>query len=61
MDDGGKIKICPLAILEMKLMKKDYKVVVVGLIQWSNSFLDDATYEELEKTQQQFLEFYFDS
>jgi hypothetical protein len=32
MDDGGKIKICPLAILEMKLMKKDYKVVVVGLI-----------------------------
>jgi hypothetical protein len=32
MDDGGKIKICPVAILEMKLMKKDYKVVVVGLI-----------------------------
>jgi hypothetical protein len=28
MDDGGRIKICPLAILEMKLMKKDYKVVV---------------------------------
>lgn len=43
------------SILNKKLKKKDNKVVVVGLIQWSNSFLEDATWEGLEKIQLQFL------
>jgi hypothetical protein len=31
-DVEGRIKVCPIAILDMKLMKKDNKAVVTGLI-----------------------------
>jgi len=31
-DAEGRIRVCPIAILDKKLMKKDNKAVVVGLI-----------------------------
>jgi len=52
--ETGMIIICHVAILDMKLMKKDKKVMVVGLNQWSNSFHEDATWKDLEKIQLQF-------
>jgi hypothetical protein len=41
MNEGGRIKIYLVSILDRKFMRK--KVVVVGLIWWSNSFPEDAT------------------
>lgn len=43
VNEVGRIKVCLMAILVRKLMKKDNKVIVVGLIQWSNSFSKDTT------------------
>jgi hypothetical protein len=48
-DETGRIIICHIAILDIKLMKKDNKVMLVGLTQWSNSFPEDVTWKELEK------------
>jgi hypothetical protein len=47
VDDEGRVKVYPITILERKLMKKGNTAVVAGLIQWSNSFPEDATWEEL--------------
>jgi len=57
VDDEGRVKVYPATILERKLMKKGNTAVVAGLIQWSNSFPEDATWEELTKLQLQFLDF----
>jgi hypothetical protein len=43
VDEEGRVKVYAVAILERKLMKKDNRAVVVGLIQWSNSFPEDTT------------------
>lgn len=43
VDDQGRVKIQPVAILDRKLMKKDNRAVVMELIQWSNMFEEDAT------------------
>ena len=50
------MKVCPVAILDIKLMKKK-KIMVVGLIMWFNSFFKDAISEELEKIKMQFSKF----
>ena len=59
-EEEGRVKVYPVAILERKLIKKDNRAVVAGLIQWSNSFPEDATWEELTKIQLQFPEFSID-
>jgi hypothetical protein len=38
-------------------MKKDNRAVVLELIQWSNMFEEDATWEILEELSQQFPDF----
>jgi hypothetical protein len=57
VDDEGRVKVYPVTILERKLMKKGNVAVVAGLIQWSNSFPEDATWEELTELQLQFPDF----
>ena len=52
----GRMQIVPIAILDRKMMKKDNRVVTAGLIQWSNLYPEDATWEDLEDLQQQFPE-----
>jgi hypothetical protein len=42
-------------------MKKGNAAVVAGLIQWSNSFPEDATWEELTELQLQFPDFSIDT
>ena len=42
VDDEGRVKVYPVARLERKLMKKGNTAMVAGLIQWSNSFPEDA-------------------
>ena len=51
VDEEERVKVYPVTILERKLMKKDNRAVVAGLIQWSNSFPEDATWEELTEIQ----------
>jgi hypothetical protein len=60
VDEEGRVKVYPVAILERKLMKKDNRAVVGGLIQWSNSFPEGAIWEELTEIQLQFPEFSID-
>jgi hypothetical protein len=60
VDEEGRVKVYPVTILERKLMKKDNRAMVAGLIQWSNSFPEDATWEELTEIQLQFPEFSID-
>ena len=57
VDDEGRVKVYLVTILERKLMKKGNVAVVAGLIQWSNSFPEDATWEELTELQLQFPDF----
>ena len=47
IDEEGRVKVYPVTILERKLMKKGNTAVVAGLIQSSNSFPKDATWEQL--------------
>nr|TKS06891.1 hypothetical protein D5086_0000119040 [Populus alba] len=56
-DEEGRVKVYPIIILDRKLMKKGNTSVVAGLIQWSNSFPEDATWEELTELQLQFPDF----
>nr|TKR65655.1 hypothetical protein D5086_0000319880 [Populus alba] len=51
VDEEGRVKVYPVTILERKLMKKGNIAMVAGLIQWSNSFPEDATWEELTEFQ----------
>jgi hypothetical protein len=50
------MQIVPIAILDRKIMKKDNRAVTAGLIQWSNLFPEDATWEDLEELLKQFPE-----
>jgi hypothetical protein len=61
VDAEGRVKVYPVTILERKLMKKGNAAVVAGLIQWSNSFPEDATWEELTELQLQFPDFSIDT
>lgn len=55
-DKEGRMQIVPIAILDRKIMKKDNRAVTAGLIQWSNLFPEDATWEDLEELLKQFPE-----
>jgi hypothetical protein len=43
------VKVSPMAVIEMKMMKKGNKVVTIRLIQWSKKLKEDATWEDLEE------------
>jgi hypothetical protein len=45
------MQIMPLAILDRKLMKKGNGEATAVLVQWSNLYLEDATWEDLSDLQ----------
>ena len=50
----------PLKLLERKLVKQNNRLVVFGLIQWTNGTVDDATWENLADIVQRFPDFVLD-
>ncbi|XP_073268339.1 uncharacterized protein [Populus alba] len=50
-DKEGRMRIMPLAILDRKLMKKGNRASTAVLVQWSNLYLEDATWEDLSDLQ----------
>jgi hypothetical protein len=53
-DKEGRMQIVPIAILDRKLMKKGNGAATVVLVQWSNRYQEDATWEDLTDLQKQF-------
>jgi hypothetical protein len=53
-DKEGRMQIMPLAILDRKLMKKGNGAATAVLVQWSNLYPEDATWEDLSDLQKQF-------
>jgi hypothetical protein len=53
-DKEGWMQIVPIAILDRKLMKKGNGVATVVLVQWSNLYQEDATWEDVTDLQKQF-------
>jgi len=53
-DKEGWMQIMPIAILDRKLMKKGNGVATVVLVQWSNLYQEDATWEDVTNLQKQF-------
>jgi hypothetical protein len=47
----------PVAILDRKMVKRGNHIVTMGLVQWSNGTLEDATWENFYDIQQQFPHF----
>lgn len=54
VDEYGRVKVYPLAISDRKIIKKDNRVIVMGLMQESNLFKDNDTWEDLEELTNQF-------
>ena len=55
-DKEGRMQIMPIAILDRKLMKKGNRAAIAVLVQWSNLYPKNATWEDLEDLQKQFPE-----
>jgi len=53
-DKKGRMQIVPIAILDRKLMKKGNGAATAVLVQWSNLYPEDATWEDLNDLQKQF-------
>nr|GFA59943.1 reverse transcriptase [Tanacetum cinerariifolium] len=56
-DEEGLLAAKPLKLLEMKLVKQNNRMVVYGLIQWSNGAKEDAPWEKLEDIVSRFPDF----
>lgn len=48
----------PVAILDRKMVKRGNKAVTEVLIQWSNSFPEDAIWERFQEFQEKFPDFH---
>ena len=59
-DDEGLIAATPLKLLERKVIKQNNRMVVIGLIQWKNGSIEDATWDNLADIVQRFPEFELD-
>lgn len=57
VDNTGRFKVEPLAILDMRLIPHDNKVVAQVLICWSNSLLEYTTWEDWVYIQAHFPQF----
>ena len=57
MDGEGVISRVPVQILQRRMIKKGNHAVTQVLVQWSNSFAEDATWELLADLQAQFPDF----
>ncbi|GKD33820.1 putative mitochondrial protein, partial [Tanacetum coccineum] len=47
-DSEGLLAATPLKLLDKRMVKRNNRMVVFGLIQWSNGSEEDATWEKLE-------------
>ncbi|GJR47391.1 retrotransposon-related protein [Tanacetum coccineum] len=56
-DQNGLLVVEPIALLDMKMVKKMNAVVVYGLIQWANRTVEDATWEPLAEIYEKFPTF----
>ncbi|GKG56427.1 hypothetical protein Tco_0579751, partial [Tanacetum coccineum] len=56
-DKEGTLLEQPLKLLDRRIAKKGNKVVVYGLVQWSNGTTEDARWEDLERSVKDFLAF----
>ena len=59
-DADGLLAATPFKLLERKMVKKGNRLMVLGLIQWSNGTNDDATWEDLAAIVQRFPNFVLD-
>ena len=59
-DADGLLAATPFKLLERKMVKKGNRLMVLGLIQWSNGTTDDATWEDLAAIVQRFPDFVLD-
>ncbi|GKE13553.1 hypothetical protein Tco_1417104, partial [Tanacetum coccineum] len=59
-DDEGLLCASPFKQLERKTVKQNNRMVIYGLIQWSNGEPEDATWEKLEDIISRFPEFVLD-
>ena len=57
LDGDGLISKEPVAILDRRLNKRKGRAITEVLVQWSNCFIEDATWESLYELQQQFPSF----
>ncbi|XP_077215876.1 uncharacterized protein LOC143850517 [Tasmannia lanceolata] len=57
VDNEGRVRLEPVAILDRKMVKRGNRAVTQVLVQWSNTYPEDATWEYLRDLQQQFLDF----
>ena len=56
-DDEGLIAKVPVCILDRRMKKQGNHAITEVLVQWSNGYPEDATWEKLHHLQQQFPEF----
>ncbi|GKA30209.1 hypothetical protein Tco_0716514 [Tanacetum coccineum] len=56
-DTQGSLLVQPVKLLARKMVKKNNNLVVCGLMEWANSTVDDASWEDLGKLVAKFLEF----
>nr|GFA61275.1 putative nucleotidyltransferase, ribonuclease H [Tanacetum cinerariifolium]GFA61276.1 putative nucleotidyltransferase, ribonuclease H [Tanacetum cinerariifolium] len=56
-DKKGTLLKQPLKLLDMRIAKKRNRVVVYGLVHWSNGTTKDASWEDLEKLVKDFPAF----
>ena len=59
-DEDGFIAASPWKLLDRKMVKQNNRMVVFGLIQWSNGTKEDAAWEKLEDNVQRFPDFVLD-
>nr|GEU49498.1 ribonuclease III domain-containing protein [Tanacetum cinerariifolium] len=59
-DNEGLLAATPLKLLDQRMVKHNNKMVVFGLIQWSNRSEEDATWERLEDLLARYPEFTLD-
>ncbi|CAN0860162.1 Transposon Tf2-6 polyprotein [Linum grandiflorum] len=57
LDEKGKMKLAPAAILARRFIKENNAAVTEVLIQWSHQTEADATWEKLTKLQEDYPEF----
>nr|GEV89790.1 transposon Ty3-I Gag-Pol polyprotein [Tanacetum cinerariifolium] len=53
----GSLLVQPVKLLSRKMVKKNSKVVVYGLVQWANGTVDDASWEDLGELVENFPKF----
>lgn len=57
IQEDGRMQLEPISVLDRRVVKKNNRPVVQWLIHWSNSFPEDATWENASQIEQKFPEF----